>query len=152
MIVRLPRDLRVSEESVCVPEKDPELVLKPVEDGVFLYSVAGKLVGQSLFDQIGATVSVGDAKSYRIDKDEGGKIRFAPFVEDEKSFRYETYGNVGVNNYSLYEYRPGSVLPVLAARVTPEPLDHDYYYADLSESANVFRTLLFVATVSHLSL
>ena len=151
MIVRLPRDLRTTRQALRLPEGDPELVLQPVEGGVFLYSVAGKLVGQSLFDETGATVSVGDAKSYRIEN-EGGKPKFAPFVNDEKSFRYETYGNVGKNNYSLYEYRPDSVRPVLAAQVTPEPLDDAYFYANLSEDANVFRTLLFVATVSCLSL
>ena len=147
MIVRLQKDLRRDGDPIYLPEEKPILALKPVADGAFLYSTEGKLVGQSLFDETGATVSVGDAKSYRVEK-KNGQIEIKPFVPDEKAFSYEPFGNVEKENYTLYEYRPGSRLPTVAARVTPEPLDHDYYYANLSEDSNVFRTLLFAVTLS----
>ena len=150
MIVHLPKDLRYDCDPIPLPEEDPYLYLKPVEDGVFLYSLEGKLVGQSLFDEFGATVSVGDAKSYRVEW-AGEKIAVRPFPDEDRACFYEPFGNVKGANYTLYEYRQGEKIPVVAARVTPEPLDPDYYYVKLSEESNVFRTLLLTVAASHVS-
>ena len=150
MIVHLPKDLRYDADPIYLPEDDPYLVLQPGPDGAFLISMEGKLVGQSLFDEAGATVSIGDAKSYRVENTSLG-VRISPLVPDEKAYSYEPFGNVPGANYTLYEYRPGSRQPFVAARVTPEPLDPAYYYADLDEGSNVFRTLLLVLTVARVA-
>lgn len=148
MIVHLPKDPNPNGDLIYLPEEKPYLALKPVADGVFLYSKEGKLVGQSLFDETGATVSIGDSRSYRVEKDVSGSVVIKPLVADDKANGYELFGNIPGGNYTLYEYLPGVVLPKVAARVTPEPLDLKFYYADLSEESNVFRTLLFTVTVN----
>ena len=150
MIVRLPRDLS-SQAVFSLPEDAPEVFLRTYEDAAYLYGESGKLVGQILYEGGGATVSVGDAPSYRVQKHEGSGLSIVPFVPSEKTLSYETFGNLAKANYTLYEYHPGVVRPEVAARVTQEPLDPTFFYADLSERSNVFRTLLLVVALARIA-
>ena len=150
MIVRLPRDLATIGGPIFLPEGDPYLALSSVSGNVYLYSIEGKLVGQILFDGYCATVSICDAPTYFVQKS-GAKIDICALPQAGVKARYELFGNASKSAYTLYQYNVGEVLPVVAARVTPEPLDSAYYYADLSEGSNVFRTLLFAVAIARLS-
>lgn len=149
MLVHLPKDFRYCSDPIFLPERDPYLALQPIPKGFLLHSTGGKLVGQSFFDKKSATIAVGDAKSYRVELKKD--LLITPVVADEKALRYEPFGEVQKGVYSIYEYSPGSVRPLLAARITDDPDDPDFFYANLAEECNVFRMLLFVSTVAQLT-
>lgn len=150
MIVYLPRDVRSFGGPIGLPKEDPYLSLRTVKGDVYMQSTEGKLVGQILFDEGCATVSVGDAQSYCVTKN-GGKIAIDPFAKEGGKIRYEVFGNTKELAYTLYQYRAGVIQPVVAARVTPDPIDRAFYYADLSDDCNVFRTLLFAVAIADFS-
>lgn len=123
--------------------------LSIIKDGLLLYSEVGTLVGQILFGNDEATITVADSGSYRI-SGFGGKFTIANQSEGKVMPKYETFGNVPNYNYTLFEYRPGNVKPTEAARITAMPLNEEEYKVVLNEDCNIFRTFLLVAAISYL--
>lgn len=152
MLVELPKRMIFAGGDIPLPSDEPYLILTAIKNGIMLYSLAGKLLGQIFTDKKGATVAVADSYTYRVTKTNGGAaIKPAENNISVAVPTYDIFGNVDKYSYELYEYRKGTVQPFGAAKVTTSPATDLSYKAFLSEDCNIFRSLLLVAAISLLT-
>lgn len=149
MIAELPRKFIYAGGDIRIPTEEPFLKLTAIKDGALLYSDAGKLVGQVLTDKTGATVTTADAGSYRV-KNDGGQATIVA-NSDKSDLKFDIFGRTDGYNYTLYEYRKGSVKPIKAAQVAPSVVKGGWYTVKVEEDVNVFRALMLTVAISLLT-
>jgi len=146
MYVDLPKDIHAGDVPLFDGEK-PIVKLASVKDGALLFELGRKsLIGQVFFDKRKktATVSIADGNSFIV---AGGK-KFTVRPIRDFPYRYDIFGNCANYAYTVFEYAPKTIQPIVSAKVIGVPNQKALYSVYLNEDTNIIRNLLIAVAVN----